>query len=59
MTPGLFEKMTAAIIGYEMTVTAWRGTDKLGQNKTEAARLNVAEALGSHPIAAMMRATCG
>lgn len=59
MTPGLFDKMMGAITGYEMTIAAWRGTDKLGQNKAEAARLAVADALGDHPVAALMRATCG
>ncbi len=58
MTPGLFDRMMAAITGFEMTITSWRGTDKLGQNKPEAARLGVADALGDHPVAALMRATC-
>ncbi len=33
MTPGRFEAMLPAIVGFEMTITALRGTRKLGQNK--------------------------
>jgi transcriptional regulator len=58
MTNGLFEKMLGAIIGFELTVTAWRSTAKLGQNKPEAARLRAAdgtEAAGNQGIAHLMR----
>jgi transcriptional regulator len=58
MAPGLFDRMTGAIIGYQMTVTDWRGTRKLGQNKPAAARAAAADgmaAAGDQPIAALMR----
>jgi transcriptional regulator len=38
MTPGRFEAMAKAIVGYELGITALRGTRKLGQNKKEAER---------------------
>jgi transcriptional regulator len=57
MTPALFEGMLKAIVGYEMTIEALRGTRKLGQNKRESERLRVAQVLApSAPrLAAMMR----
>lgn len=58
MTPGRFEAMLGAIRGYELTPAAWRGTRKLGQNKTPAERAALAEALdarGQAGIAAMVR----
>jgi transcriptional regulator len=58
MTDGLFDKMLGAIIGFELTVTAWRSTAKLGQNKPEEARLRAAdgtEAAGNQGIAHLMR----
>ena len=60
MTPGLFDRMTGAIIGYEMRVTDWRGTRKLGQNKSAEARERAAaslSAVGDEAIAALMRGT--
>ena len=45
MSPGRFDSMLRAIIGYELTIEALRGTRKLGQNKPEAVRAAVAEAL--------------
>ncbi|MCI4591162.1 FMN-binding negative transcriptional regulator [Sphingobium sp. BYY-5] len=60
MTPGLFDRMAGAIIGYEMRVTDWRGTRKLGQNKVPAARAAAADgmaAAGDEAIAALMRGT--
>lgn len=45
MSEGLFDKMLGAIIGFELRITAWRGTAKLGQNKPDAAREGVAKAL--------------
>ena len=45
MDDSVFSKMLGAIVGFEMNITAWRGTSKLGQNKPEAARQKVAEAL--------------
>jgi transcriptional regulator len=59
MTPGLFDRMLAGIIGFTLDVTAWRGTRKLGQNKPEEARLAAADALdanGQRAVAHLMRA---
>jgi transcriptional regulator len=58
MTDGLFDKMLGAITGFEMTVTVWRSTAKLGQNKPEDVRLRAAdgaEAAGHLGIAHLMR----
>lgn len=58
MSEGLFDKMRGAIIGFEMRVTAWRGTAKLGQNKPQHARDRVADALearGQKAMAHLMR----
>jgi transcriptional regulator len=58
MDPALFDKMTSAITGFRLEITAWRGTLKLGQNKPEAARLAAAEgvdAAGRRGIAHWMR----
>lgn len=60
MRDGLFETMLGAITGYEMRISAWRGTRKLGQNKPEAARARVADALdavGGQAMATLMRET--
>ncbi len=53
MSPGLFEKMRGAIIGFEMRITAWRGTAKLGQNKAPDVRARVADALDAQGKRAM------
>lgn len=58
MAPGLFEKMLGAIRGFEMRVAGWRGTVKLGQNKSEEVRLAAAqgvEAAGNRALAHLMR----
>ena len=58
MDAGIFPKMLGAIVGFEMRVTAWRGTAKLGQNKPEAARASAADALdaaGQKAMAHLMR----
>ena len=58
MALGLFDKMLGAITGFEMTITAWRGTAKLGQNKTAEVRENAAKGLddrGAMAIAHLMR----
>jgi transcriptional regulator len=58
MDEGVFDKMIGAIIGFEMRITAWRGTAKLGQNKPEAAREGAAAALdacGQSAVAHLMR----
>jgi len=54
MTPGRFEAMLKAIIGFELTVEQWRGTRKLGQNKKETER--VAAAAGLEPSDPVMAA---
>jgi transcriptional regulator len=58
MTDGLFEKMLRGIYGFEMHVTTWRSTLKLGQNKSDAMReaaANGAAAAGNIAIADAMR----
>ena len=58
MSAGRFEKLTGAIVGFEMRITAWRGTAKLGQNKSEAAREGAIaglEAQGKMAVAHLMR----
>lgn len=58
MTDGHFDKMLRAIVGFELDVTAWRSTVKLGQNKLEEVRLAAAdgaEAAGNRAIAHLMR----
>jgi transcriptional regulator len=58
MDSALFDKMTSAIVGFRLEITAWRGTLKLGQNKPEPARLAAAdgvEAAGRRGIAHWMR----
>ncbi len=58
MDPAAVDRMLSAIDGYTMEIVAWRGTRKLGQNKPEAARLAVAEALdanGKRAVAHLMR----
>ncbi|MEC3910134.1 FMN-binding negative transcriptional regulator [Sphingobium sp. CR2-8] len=60
MTPGLFDRMASAIIGYDMQVVEWRGTRKLGQNKPPVALAAAADgmaAAGDAAIATLMRAT--
>jgi transcriptional regulator len=58
MDASIFEKMTGAIIGFELRITAWRSTAKLGQNKPADARARVADRLdevGRQAIAHLMR----
>jgi transcriptional regulator len=58
MDPARFDAMTRGIIGFTLTVQAWRGTLKLGQNKPEAARLAAADGVelaGRRGIAHWMR----
>jgi transcriptional regulator len=58
MSGGLFDKMLGAIVGFEMTITVWRGTAKLGQNKPASAQQFAADALeqrGNTAMAALMR----
>lgn len=58
MTDGVFEKMLRGICGFEMHVTTWRSTLKLGQNKSESMRVaaaNGAASAGNVAIADAMR----
>jgi transcriptional regulator len=57
MTPGRFEGMLKAIVGFEMTVEELRGTRKLGQNKNEVERDGAADGLEpfNPAVAALMR----
>lgn len=58
MSAGRFDKMLGAIVGFEMRVTAWRSTAKLGQNKSAAAREGAIaglEAQGKMAMAHLMR----
>ncbi len=55
----IYRKLLGAIAGFEMRVEQWRGTRKLGQNKSIEMRMRVAdtlEASGSAAMAALMRA---
>jgi transcriptional regulator len=56
--PAAVSKMLSAIRCFEMRVTAWRGTAKLGQNKSDEVRLRTADALdavGNRALAHLMR----
>ena len=57
MTPGRFEAMLKAIVGYELSIEALRGTRKLGQNKKKEERIGAAEGLApfNPELAALMR----
>ncbi len=58
MSAGYFDKLLRGISGFEMTVTAWRSTVKLGQNKSPEVRAAAAdgvEAAGNRAIAHLMR----
>ena len=58
MSPGRFDAMLKAIIGFELTIEELRGTRKLGQHKKEAERHAAAEGLApiNPALAASMRA---
>lgn len=58
MNPALFGRMTGAITGFEMRVSAWRPTIKLSQNKSADERARViagVEATGHGALAQLMR----
>jgi transcriptional regulator len=57
MSPGRFERMLQAIVGFELGIEALRGTRKLGQNKREAERAGAVDGLAPfHPVmAGLMR----
>jgi transcriptional regulator len=60
MSDGLVDRMLGAVTGYAFHISEWRGTLKLGQNKPEAARHGVADALdalGKNDVGALMRGT--
>jgi transcriptional regulator len=58
MPDGLFDKMLRGITGFELEITAWRSTVKLGQTKSVEVRMAAAdgvEAAGNRAIAHLMR----
>jgi transcriptional regulator len=57
MSPGRFEALLKAIVGYEMVVEDLRGTRKLGQHKKESERQGAADGLDpfNPAVAALMR----
>lgn len=58
MSDGLFDKLLRGISGFELDITAWRSTVKLGQNKSAEARAAAADgaqAAGNSSIAYLMR----
>lgn len=54
MTPGVFERMSRAIIGARLSVESLEGTFKLSQNKGEADWAGAMAGLGRHPVAGLM-----
>jgi transcriptional regulator len=56
MSPGRFEAMLKAIVGYELVIEDLRGTRKFGQNKDEATRRAAAAGLApfNPALAALM-----
>lgn len=61
MSPGRFEAMLKAIIGFEMSIEELRGTNKLGQHKSAAERQGAADGLAPYnpALAALMREARG
>lgn len=60
MSDGLFDKTLTGLAGFAMQVEAIHGTAKLGQDKPEAARIGVADALdavGEGALGSLMRGT--
>lgn len=58
MSPGRFDGLLKAIAGFEMQVVEWRGTAKIDQDKPDAVRARIADALaerGEHEMAETMR----
>ncbi len=49
------QQMLRAIVGIEIPVTRLVGKWKISQNRSETDRLGVADGLGSHPMAALVR----
>lgn len=58
MSEGRFEGLLKSITGFEMEITAWRGTAKVDQDKPDEVRNRIADALagrGERDMAATMR----
>jgi transcriptional regulator len=58
MSEGRFEGLLRSITGFEMQVAAWRGTAKVDQDKPDAVRNRIADALagrGEREMAKLMR----
>lgn len=58
MPDGLFDKMLGGITGFELDISAWRSTVKLGQTKSIEVRMAAAdgaEVAGNRAIAHLMR----
>lgn len=56
--PAYVARLLRGIVGFRLTVSEWRGTYKMNQNKPEPARLAAADALdalGRRSVAALMR----
>jgi len=58
MTPGVLDRMMRQIVPCAMRITAIDGTWKLGQNKTEDARLSAADHIDGHGIGQEVRLLC-
>ena len=54
--PDTWDKLVGGITGFELTITEWRPTYKLSQNKPEATRLAVADGLDGAGNSALARA---
>lgn len=57
MSAGRFEAMLRGIVGARLRVERLEGTFKFSQNKSAGQRAGVVEALGEHPMAALVAAT--
>jgi transcriptional regulator len=55
MSEGRFEGLLKAIAGFEMRIAQWRGTAKIDQDKPEAVRHRIADALEGRGEAEMAR----
>jgi transcriptional regulator len=54
--PDYLAAMLQAVVGLEISVSAWAGKFKLSQNQPPANRQGVRQALDEHPLAGMMEA---
>jgi transcriptional regulator len=55
MSPGVMPRMMRMILPYRLQITTVDGTWKLGQNKSDAARMAAADALGMTDLAKLMK----